>query len=31
MYCSEDTKLDPQDGLEKNLCQCRKDMKFDVG
>ena len=31
MFCSGNTTLDPEDGLEKNLCQCRKDMIFDIG
>ena len=31
MVCSENTALDPEDGQEKNLCECRKDMMFDIG
>ena len=31
MYCSGDTEWDPDDRQEKNLCQCRKDMVFDIG
>jgi len=30
MFCSSDTMQDPKDGLEKHLCQCRKDMTFDT-
>jgi len=31
MVCSGNTALDPEDGQEKNLCECRKDMMFDIG
>jgi len=30
MFCGDKTMWDPTDGQEKNLCQCRKDMKFDT-
>ena len=30
MYCSGNTMLDPTDNVEKYLCQCRPDMKFDT-
>lgn len=30
MFCGEKTIWDPTDGIEKNVCQCRKDMKFDT-
>jgi len=30
MYCGEKKVQDPSDGLEKHLCQCRKDMEFDT-
>ena len=30
MYCSGQTMTDPTDNVEKFLCQCRPDMKFDT-
>ena len=30
MYCSGQTMIDPTDNVEKFLCQCRPDMKFDT-
>ena len=30
MFCGEETLIDPSDGIEKNVCQCRKDMEFDM-
>jgi len=30
MYCSEKTLFDPTDGIQKHVCQCRKDMDFDT-
>jgi len=30
MFCSQNTLFDPTNGVEKNICQCRKDMKFDT-
>ena len=29
MYCGKETVFDPRDNINKNLCQCRKDMRFD--
>ena len=29
MVCSQNTRMDPVAGVERNLCQCRKDMEFD--
>jgi len=30
MFCSTETKQDPKEQKIRNLCQCRKDMKFDT-
>jgi len=30
MFCGEETLVDPSDRIEKNVCQCRQDMKFDT-
>jgi hypothetical protein len=30
MFCSDQVLFDPTDQIEKNVCQCRKDMKFDT-
>jgi len=30
MYCSDKTLFDPTDGIQKHVCQCRKDMEFDT-
>ena len=30
MFCSGQTMIDPTDNVEKFLCQCRPDMKFDT-
>jgi len=30
MFCSNNLMNDPQDGQQKHLCQCRKDMTFDT-
>lgn len=30
MYCSDETKWDKKENKTRNLCQCRKDMRFDT-
>lgn len=30
MFCGARTLQDPTDGINKHLCECRKDMKFDT-
>jgi hypothetical protein len=30
MFCGKKTLFDPNDGIQKNICECRKDMKFDT-
>jgi len=29
-FCSSETVHDPRDNIRKNVCRCRKDMKFDT-
>ena len=30
MFCGVKKLFDPTDGIEKNVCECRKDMEFDT-